>query len=103
VKDYLSRESVGQWVLVFDNADNMDMWIKSPENRPPPLIDYLLRSKRGCIIFTTRDRKTAVKLAYQNILEVLSMIEKTAKDLLRNYLVNKDLLYNEQDTKSLLE
>ena len=102
VKEYLSRQSAGQWVLVFDNADNSDTWIKSSENGPRPLIDYLPRSKQGCIIFTTRDRKTAVKLAHQNIVEVQSMTEKTAKDLLQNYLIKQDLLHIEQDTKSLL-
>ncbi|KIM93182.1 hypothetical protein OIDMADRAFT_138250 [Oidiodendron maius Zn] len=102
VKEYLSKESAGQWVLVFDNADDIDMWIKNPENGSLPLIDYLPRSKRGCIIFTTRDRKTAVKLANQNIVEALAMSEETAKDILQNYLVNKGLLDNETDTKVLL-
>ena len=87
---------------MFDNADNIDMWIKGPENGHPPLIDYFPRSKRGCIIFTTRDRKTAVRLAHQNIVEVLSMTEEMAKDLLQNYLVHKALLDNKKDTKALL-
>ncbi|KIM93232.1 hypothetical protein OIDMADRAFT_75421, partial [Oidiodendron maius Zn] len=102
VKDHLSKKGAGQWVLVFDNADNIDMWTKSPENGPPPLIDYLPRSKRGCIIFTTRDRKMAVSLAQKNILEVPSMSEETAIDLLHNCL-NKGLLGNEEDTKALLQ
>jgi hypothetical protein len=72
VNHHLSKERVGQWVLVFDNADNIDMWIKSPENGHPPLIMCLPRSNQGCIIFTTRDRKVAIKLAHQNILEVPS-------------------------------
>jgi hypothetical protein len=87
---------------VFDNADNIDMWTKSLENRPPPLIDYLPRSKQGCIIFTTRDRKTAVKLAHQNIVEVPTISKEMAKDLLQNYLVNKGLLDNKKDTRALL-
>jgi Cdc6-like AAA superfamily ATPase len=26
VKNYLSKESAGQWLLVFDNADDINMW-----------------------------------------------------------------------------
>jgi hypothetical protein len=66
------------------------------------LIEYLPRSKQGCIIFTTRDRKTAVKLAQQNVIEVLEMDEHMAMQLLQKYLINQDLVNNEQDTKALL-
>jgi Cdc6-like AAA superfamily ATPase len=27
VQEHLSKESAGRWLLVFDNADNIDMWI----------------------------------------------------------------------------
>ena len=101
VNHYLSKENAGQWVLVFDNADSIDMWIKSPENRHP-LIECLPRSNQGCIIFTTRDRKVAVKLAHQNIVKVTEMSENIATSLLQKYLVNQDLVSNEQDTKLLL-
>ncbi|KIM98305.1 hypothetical protein OIDMADRAFT_202122, partial [Oidiodendron maius Zn] len=102
VNHYLNKENVGQWILVFDNADNIDMWIKSSENGHPPLIGYLPRSSRGCIIFTTRNREVAVELAHQNVVEVTEMSEETATDLLQNYLVNKDLANNRKDTKALL-
>jgi len=66
------------------------------------LIEYLPRSKQGCIVFTTRDRKTAIKLAHQNVVEVLEMDENVATQLLRKYLVNQDIANSEQDTKELL-
>ena len=104
VQEYLSQESAGQWLLVFNNTDNIDIWIdkSGSEQESGRLIDYLPMSKQGCIIFTTRDRKTAVKLAHQNIMEVLEMDEKVAIQLLQKYLVNQDLVKNEQDTKALL-
>ena len=102
VNRHLSKESVGQWILVFDNADNIDMWTKSPENGHPPLIQCLPRSNRGCIIFTTRDMKAAVRLAHQNVVKVTEMSENIAIRLLQNYLVNQDLVSNKQDTKLLL-
>ena len=66
MQGYLSKESTGQWLLVFDNADDINMWIAKPESEPESgrLIEYLPRSSQGCIVFTTRDRKTAVKLTY---------------------------------------
>jgi len=104
VQGYLSKESAGQWVLVFDNADNIDMWMAKPESKPGSgrLIEYLPRSNQGCIIFTTRDRKTAVKLAHQSIVEVPEMNEEVAKELLQKYLVNLDLTKTQPDTEALL-
>jgi Cdc6-like AAA superfamily ATPase len=32
VQRYLSQESAGQWLLIFDNADDMDMWINTGRN-----------------------------------------------------------------------
>jgi hypothetical protein len=104
VQECLSKESAGQWLLVFDNADDIHMWIDMPrsEGESGRLIEYLPRSKQGCIVFTTRDRKTAVKLAHQNIVEVPKMNENVATQLLQKYLVNQDLVNNEQDVKALL-
>lgn len=99
VKEYLSNESAGQWLLVFDNADDINMWIREPSC----LADSLPSSKKGCIIFTTRDRKTAVKLASRNLVEVPDMTEDMATQLLKQGLSNQDLANNEQDTKALLE
>src|SRR4029077_4876463 len=33
VQHYLSQESAGQWLLIFDNADDMDMWINKGGNK----------------------------------------------------------------------
>src|SRR5436305_182635 len=104
VQDYLSKESAGQWLLVFDNADDINMWIAKPESEPGSgrLIEYLPRSNQGCIVFTTRDRKAAVKLAHQYVVEVPKMDEEVAKQLLQKYLVNHELTKNQLDTESLL-
>jgi tetratricopeptide (TPR) repeat protein len=105
VQLHLNKESAGRWLLVFDNADDIDMWITKlgSEPRSGRLIDYLPRSTQGCIIFTTRDRKTAVKLAHQNIIEVPEMDEDMAIQLLEKRLVNPDLVKNQPDTKALLK
>jgi len=104
VQEYLSEDNAGQWLLVFDNADDTDMWISKAgsEYGSGGLINYLPRSKQGSIIFTTRDRKTAVKLAQQNVVEVPEMNEEVATELLQKCLVKSDLVNNRQDTTYLL-
>ncbi|KAF4626630.1 hypothetical protein G7Y89_g11531 [Cudoniella acicularis] len=104
VQDHLSNESAGQWLLVFDNADDINMWIgrSTSERESSRLIDYLPRSEHGCIFFTTRDRKTAVKLAHNNVVEVPEMDENLATQLLQKCLVDPDLVNNQADTKALL-
>jgi hypothetical protein len=108
MQEYLSKESTGRWLLVFDKADDIDMWMAKDgaglqaEQRSRPLIDDLPKSKQGTILFLTCDRSLAVKLAQQNVVEVPAMEEDIAAQLLKNYLVNKELVSNRQDTHALL-
>jgi hypothetical protein len=108
VQEHLSKDNAGKWLLVFDNADDIDMWIAKPGSGSGSvqgsggLIDYLPRSKQGSIVFTTRDRKTAVKLAQESILEVQEMNEELSVLLLQKCLVNPDLVKNRQDPITLL-
>jgi tetratricopeptide (TPR) repeat protein len=108
VQAHLSKESAGKWLLVFDNLDDIDMWIASagketqPEQSPNGLFDYMPKSKQGAIIFTTRDRKVAVKLAPHYLVDVPAMEEDAAAELLARCLVNPDLTNNQPDTSTLL-
>jgi tetratricopeptide (TPR) repeat protein len=112
VQKYLSKDDVGQWLLVFDNADDIDMWIakagseqesdREMRRESHSLIDCLPRSKQGCIVFTTRDGKTAVKLTQQNVINVPEMDEEAATQLLKNCLVSPNLVENQQDARALL-
>lgn len=78
---------------MFDNRDDINMWMTKLESEPGSsrLIEYLLRSNQGYIVFTIHDRKAAVKLTYQNVVEVPEMNEGVAKELLQKYLANLDL------------
>ncbi|KAB8232212.1 uncharacterized protein BDW43DRAFT_320187 [Aspergillus alliaceus] len=67
VKTYLGHKSDLKWLLIFDNADDMDMWIDGG-NGAPALKDFLPRTEQGRIIFTTCNKKLAVKLAPCQIL-----------------------------------
>ena len=105
VQEYLSKSSAGQWLLVFDNADEVNMWMHKPPSKPGlsrRLVDYLPRSTQGNIIFTSRDRKAAVKLAPQNVIEVPEMSEEVAKELLQKCLINPVPTDTDRTTKALL-
>ena len=91
VQEYLSSETAGQWLLVFDNADDVDMWVGKSTSESDRLMDYLPRSNQGSIIFTTRDKKTAVRLAGRNLVEVPEMDQVGGEQLLKKYLVDQGL------------
>ncbi|KAI3190748.1 hypothetical protein CBS147311_9727 [Penicillium roqueforti] len=104
VKVHLSQASAGKWLLVFDNADDMEMWIK-PEGstNAPPLKNFLPRSENGHILFTSRNRKLAVKLAATNFLSVPDVDQSIAMDILEKSLVQTDLAYDKNAATALLE
>lgn len=62
VQSHLSQDNAGKWLLIFDNADDTDMWLKGSD-ASPALKDFLPHSKQDCVLFTTRTRQLAVKLA----------------------------------------
>jgi tetratricopeptide (TPR) repeat protein len=108
VQEFLAKDDAGQWLLVFDNADDIEMWMEdlgpghSTEQPGRRLIDHIPRSKHGSVMFTTRDRKTAAKLAPQNVVELSEMSEAMAMDLLRNCLPNLNFAEQQQDAISLV-
>jgi hypothetical protein len=85
---------------VFDNADDVGMWAGSQTS--DHLNAYLPRSATGAIVFTTRDRKSAVALAQQHIIELKQMDKDTATQMLRKRLIKAELTDNVEDTTNLL-
>jgi len=102
LRDYLSSESAGQWLLVFDNADDIGIWVNKSTPESDRLIDYLPKSSHGSIIFTTPDKKTAVRLAGRNVVEILEMDEASSRQLLENCLFGQGLLRSQGDATALL-
>jgi hypothetical protein len=53
VQTYLSDETIGLWLLVLDNADNIDLWTAplTSEAGAKCLIGYMPRSRHGAIWF----------------------------------------------------
>jgi len=104
VQAHLSKADSRPWLLVFDNADDVGMWIgpSGSEAGSGALKEYLPKSNQGCIVFTTRDKKTAVKLAGSNIIEVPEMDEDGAFELLQKSLSDLSLLGDQRHAKALL-
>jgi hypothetical protein len=88
VKEYRNKDSAGHWIMVYDNADDIDMWTDKSDR----LNDYIPQSKNGRVLFTTRNKKVGVKLAHQNVMEMSQMGEDSAVRMLRNLLIQKDLV-----------
>jgi tetratricopeptide (TPR) repeat protein len=103
VKAALNHESTGSWILIIDNADDVDVLYKRGDNVGSlPLIDYLPTSCTGSIIFTTRTRKAAVTLAGNNVIHVYEMSREDATEVLRRSLIQTDLLSEVEAVNKLL-
>ncbi|OKL61585.1 hypothetical protein UA08_03266 [Talaromyces atroroseus] len=94
VKARLSDESIGKWFMIVDNADDQNMLFKNigSERQQVTLMDYLPRISHGDILFTTRNRKLAVKLAGTNVVAISEMDEGAAEELLRKSIIDADIL-----------
>ena len=85
VRRYLSSEAAGPWLLVVDNADDMELF-SSPINDGTGIMDYLPASDLGLVLLTTRSRKVAVSFAGGDIIDLDSMDHTEATSLLKRYL-----------------
>jgi hypothetical protein len=56
----------------------------------------------GCLIFTTRDKKAAVKLAGGDVVEVPELDEDAAVQLLQAFIMDDSLPGGKQDAKTLV-
>ncbi|KAI4155843.1 MAG: hypothetical protein LQ340_000717 [Diploschistes diacapsis] len=80
------------------------MWFKATDGGINlRLIDYLPKSNVGALVFTTRNRKAATKLAGGNVVALAELDELAAKDILRSALIDKQALIDENTTINLLE
>ncbi len=86
--DYSSREpseaSPNSWLLIIDNADDYELIFG--KGKAQGLIQDLPFSRRGSILLTTRNHKVAVRFSQRNIINLTSMQETEAVELLRQGL-----------------
>lgn len=103
INEYLSQESSGRWLLIFDNADDIETWSTDGASAPEMSKVTLPRSPSGAILFTTRSLKVARHLASQWVVEIPEMDEESAMNLLEGHLFKRSLIKDYKVTKELLE
>ena len=88
VKTALSRESMGSWLLIVDNADDTQLLFGDTA-----LADYLPFSRSGSILFTTRNHKVALKLveSEKRVIPVEEMSRDEALQLLKTSLKEEQI------------
>ncbi|KAL9626630.1 MAG: hypothetical protein Q9164_007835, partial [Protoblastenia rupestris] len=99
VFEWFCEPDNGQWLLVLDNADDLDTFFAKPtqsdDNAEPrrPFIDYLPESSRGCMLITTRDNRISKRLASKDkpiLVDFMSLGEGLS--LFRSQFKEVDLL-----------
>jgi hypothetical protein len=104
VKDALSSGSLGDWLMIVDNADDPGVLLETTDNNPMPtrLSDCLPHSSSGTILFTTRSKKVAGDLTPSSVLELNDMSKAEARQLLARRLTKQTLLDDETAVDELL-
>ncbi|XDG04957.1 hypothetical protein ABKA04_004572 [Annulohypoxylon sp. FPYF3050] len=99
VKAALSRENAGEWLLIVDNADDIELLFEGVA-----LLDYLPFSRKGSILFTTRNHETTVGLdiPQEYSTTITEMNDDEAKELLRIGL-KESQMRDAESTRCLLD
>jgi tetratricopeptide (TPR) repeat protein len=105
VKDALDSNISYEWLMIVDNADDPKVLMSSAnaDARVARLIDYLPKSDRGKIVFTTRSKKAAGDLTQSSKLELKDMGEAGARQLLLRRITKQALLDDTNAINELLE
>ena len=108
VKTFLSQESAGRWLLIIDNADDLEMLYNranesNESSSSPALVNYLPFSRKGSIVFTTRNLEVAVQQAGVDVITVKEMSESDSWKLLETSLIDKTLMGGKEVTDKLLD
>ncbi|OIW30052.1 hypothetical protein CONLIGDRAFT_555327, partial [Coniochaeta ligniaria NRRL 30616] len=98
VRQYLSSEAAGRWLLVVDNADAIDVLFG-----PGGVNKHLPASKSGLMLFTTRSPEVAGDVARDDVVELQELDCKEAAILLRSLVVQKERLNDTALTELLNE
>ena len=106
VSGWLGNHRREPWLLVFDNADDKELFLPDPsplgDERTPPLLCYLPQAPNGSILITTRDKRVAVDISCDDgLIEILPMTESEAKELLSKRLIPENSGLNNLNSDEL--
>jgi len=110
VSDWLSDDVHGPWLLVLDNADNIEIFFSIKSNKSSagsgqtaPLVSYLPRSPNGLTLITTKDKRVGERLTNrEKAIMVLPMAGPEAERLLWSKVAQEDSL-DKTKSSELLE
>ncbi|KAL0933548.1 uncharacterized protein CTRU02_212511 [Colletotrichum truncatum] len=97
VKAALERDDVGNWLLIVDNADDIDLLFTNSK-----LITYFPWNRKGSILLTTRNHKAAVRWSRGHPVHLQEMDTMEATQLLCTGL-DKSQMGDKLSTTKLLE
>ncbi|KAF4982121.1 hypothetical protein FZEAL_2181 [Fusarium zealandicum] len=104
VKDWLESESSKKWLMIIDNADDMELFFTQPGEKPtnPPaglreeLSQYIPHCAHGTVLITTRDMQVGLELTKGKLpIEVNRMDDSEATQLLSQGLQGMDEPFDE--------
>jgi tetratricopeptide (TPR) repeat protein len=88
VKDWLEEDQCGQWLMIIDNADDIDLFYGTAEDR---MAKYLPKSNSGSILLTSRDRRIGLKFTgASNIFSLEALATTSSAKLLEARLGESD-------------
>ena len=102
LKKYLSSERAGRWLLIIDNADDADMWMKADASSPA-FKTFLPQSPTGFTLFTTRNQRLATQLVGPDVIRLSELDDKTAIEMIGELLVQKELTEDEESINLLVQ
>ncbi|KAH9881001.1 hypothetical protein J1614_001494 [Plenodomus biglobosus] len=100
VQQHLSSSQAGRWLLIVDNADDVDIFFGTEQSRG--IVDYLPESEMGVLVYTTRTPEIA-ELTRGDVVELGAMDRQDAVAFLTKSLTRKDLCNNATTTELLDE
>jgi hypothetical protein len=101
VRQYLSSKHSGKWLLVVDNADDIQT-VMGSAGVESGIYRSLPQSEEGRILFTTRYRRLAVSVAGRNIIEIPAISLSEAASYLKEALIEEICSSDEEVTNYLL-
>jgi tetratricopeptide (TPR) repeat protein len=84
VRQYLSDQTAGKWLLVVDNADDLQVLFGTESSKG--VANFLPENDDGVIVFTSRRQEVAESLVGNDVIEVGKMSEDEAVTFLNNSL-----------------
>ena len=100
VQQYLCSRSAGRWLLIVDNADDLDL-LRGTQHTEG-LLAFLPESDDGLTIFTTRHGAVAQYLTGSDVIEIGKMTKQETTDLLEKTLIRKGLCDDSEVVTNLL-